>query len=278
MEFAAKKISSYFHYKICFAGVHCTHGFNRTGFLICAYLVEKMDWSIEAAVATFAQARPPGIYKGEYLQELFSRYGEVEDAPPPPERPDWCFEDDDENVDDDGCRISKDSEPGSSGYNSCKRRKERIKLGAIFLEGMLVKGVTQITILSKLSEIQRKCQQFCGWERAGFPGAQPVSMDKQNIKFLEQKPYKVSWKADGVRLILKRSADATKSYLTKSEQLLRVDDHDFTMRPGFGGNSLRVNEHNFPYSRGFREIPQQKKWKSLPHNVSLNKNSNFDLN
>ena len=25
-------------------GVHCTHGFNRTGFLICAFLVEKMDW------------------------------------------------------------------------------------------------------------------------------------------------------------------------------------------------------------------------------------------
>lgn len=29
------------------AGVHCTHGFNRTGFLICAYLVEKMDWRSE---------------------------------------------------------------------------------------------------------------------------------------------------------------------------------------------------------------------------------------
>ena len=25
-------------------GVHCTHGYNRTGFLICAYLVEKLDW------------------------------------------------------------------------------------------------------------------------------------------------------------------------------------------------------------------------------------------
>lgn len=29
-------------------GVHCTHGFNRTGFLICTYLVEKMDWRWEA--------------------------------------------------------------------------------------------------------------------------------------------------------------------------------------------------------------------------------------
>lgn len=27
----------------------------------------------------------------------------------------------------------------------------------------------------------------------------------------------------------------TKSPMTKSEQLLRIDDHDFTMRPAFGG-------------------------------------------
>ncbi len=26
------------------AGIHCTHGFNRTGFLIAAYLVEAEDW------------------------------------------------------------------------------------------------------------------------------------------------------------------------------------------------------------------------------------------
>nr|XP_006626283.2 PREDICTED: gamma-aminobutyric acid receptor subunit rho-1-like [Lepisosteus oculatus] len=38
--------------------------------------------------------------------------------------------------------------------------------------------------------------------------------------------------------ILKRSPDITKAPLTKSEQLLRIDDHDFTMRPGFGGEAL----------------------------------------
>lgn len=26
------------------AGVHCTHGYNRTGFLIISYLVEVEDW------------------------------------------------------------------------------------------------------------------------------------------------------------------------------------------------------------------------------------------
>ncbi len=41
-------------------GVHCTHGFNRSGFLICSYLVEKFDFSIDAAVACFARLHPPG--------------------------------------------------------------------------------------------------------------------------------------------------------------------------------------------------------------------------
>ena len=38
-------------------GIHCTHGFNRTGFLIVSYLVQAMDWSVEAAVNEFAKAR-----------------------------------------------------------------------------------------------------------------------------------------------------------------------------------------------------------------------------
>lgn len=33
----------------------------------------------------------------------------------------------------------------------------------------------------------------------------------------------------------KKPPDVTKSRKTKTEHLLRVDDHDFTMRPAFGG-------------------------------------------
>ncbi|XP_061843230.1 mRNA-capping enzyme [Nerophis lumbriciformis] len=182
-------------------GVHCTHGFNRTGFLICAYLVEKMDWSVEAAVAAFAQARAPGIYKGDYLKELFRRYGDEEDAPPAPVLPDWCFEDEEE-ADDDGNALGQESGPSSSGSTAGKRRKEKLKLGAVFLEGVTVKGVTQVTAQPKLGDIQRMCQKMADWKDSGFPGAQPVSMDKQNLSFLEQKPYKVSWKADGTRYMM----------------------------------------------------------------------------
>ncbi|KAI4899635.1 hypothetical protein NFI96_014635 [Prochilodus magdalenae] len=184
-------------------GVHCTHGFNRTGFLICAYLVEKMDWSVEAAVAAFAQARSPGIYKGDYLKELFRRYGDVDDTPAAPQLPDWCFEDDnDGDVDDDGNVISQESGPSSSGSNPGKKKKEKLKLGAVFLEGVSVKGVTQVTTQPKLGQVQRKCQEFCEWEKSGFPGAQPVSMDRRNIRLMEQNGYKVSWKADGTRYMM----------------------------------------------------------------------------
>ncbi|KAI2644296.1 mRNA-capping enzyme [Labeo rohita] len=182
------------------AGVHCTHGFNRTGFLICAYLVEKMDWSIEAAVAAFAQARPPGIYKADYLKELFRRYGDVEDAPAAPALPEWCFDDEeDEGVDDDGNAVAQGSEPSSSHSSQGKKKKERLKMNAVFLEGVSVKGVTQVTSQPKLGQIQRKCQEFSEWDKSGFPGAQPVSMDRRNIRLLEQNVYKVSWKADGTR-------------------------------------------------------------------------------
>ncbi|XP_036045734.1 mRNA-capping enzyme-like isoform X2 [Onychomys torridus] len=207
-------------------GVHCTHGFNRTGFLICAFLVEKMNWSIEAAVATFAQARPPGIYKGDYLKELFRRYGNIEEAPPPPVLPDWCFEDEEEEEDEDG---KKDSEPGSSASFG-KKRKERLKLGAIFLEGITVKGVTQVTTQPKLGEVQQKCHQFCGWEGSGFPGAQPVSMDKQNIRLLEQKPYKVSWKAEGTRYMMLIDGTNEVFMIDRDNSVFHVSNMEFPFR------------------------------------------------
>lgn len=34
-----------------------------------------------------------------------------------------------------------------------------------------------------------------------------------------------------------KKLDSTKSLLIKSEQLLRIEDHDFAMRPGFGGET-----------------------------------------
>ncbi|XP_075001565.1 gamma-aminobutyric acid receptor subunit rho-2 [Calonectris borealis] len=40
--------------------------------------------------------------------------------------------------------------------------------------------------------------------------------------------------------IYKKNHDVTKTWKGKTEQLLRVDDHDFTMRPAFGGPAIPV--------------------------------------
>lgn len=93
--------------------VHCTHGFNRTGFLIASYLVEKMDCSLEIALEMFAKVRPPGIYKQDYIQELYQRYDDPDDAPPAPELPDWCYEEE-ENDDVSSDNDSSRSHSGSS--------------------------------------------------------------------------------------------------------------------------------------------------------------------
>ncbi|XP_067239671.1 mRNA-capping enzyme isoform X2 [Chanodichthys erythropterus] len=224
----------------CRPGVHCTHGFNRTGFLICAYLVEKMDWSIEAAVAAFAQARSPGIYKGDYLKELFRRYGDVEDAPAAPALPEWCFDDEeDEDVDDDGNAIAQGSEPSSSQSSQGKKKKERLKVGAVFLEGVSVKGVTQVTSQPKLGTIQRKCQEFSEWDKSGFPGAQPVSMDLRNIRLLEKNAYKVSWKADGTRYMMLIDGKNEVFMIDRDNSVFHIANLEFPFR-----KDLRVHLSN----------------------------------
>ena len=179
-------------------GVHCTHGFNRTGLLIISYLVEELSMSVDAALAEFTIARPPGIYKADYIQELYKRYDDINDAPPAPARPSWCFE---TNFEDDDDRDEGPSrEKDNSNEAPAKRRKrEHNKQNPVFMAG--VPGVTPLLNYQIVSGIQRRIQDICCWNRAGFPGCQPVSMDVDNLSLLHKKPYRVSWKADGTRQV-----------------------------------------------------------------------------
>jgi len=61
--------------------VHCTHGFNRTGYLIVSYLVERCGFSVEDALAEFATCRPPGIYRQMYITDLIKKYHPGATAP-----------------------------------------------------------------------------------------------------------------------------------------------------------------------------------------------------
>lgn len=57
-----------------YIGVHCHYGFNRTGYFIVCYLVERCGYSIQAAIDEFARRRPKGIKHAHFLDQLFVRY------------------------------------------------------------------------------------------------------------------------------------------------------------------------------------------------------------
>ncbi|KAK2749694.1 hypothetical protein FQN57_005917 [Myotisia sp. PD_48] len=54
--------------------VHCHYGFNRTGFFIVSYLIERKKISIQAALEEFERCRHPGIRHEHFINTLFVRY------------------------------------------------------------------------------------------------------------------------------------------------------------------------------------------------------------
>lgn len=58
-------------------GVHCHYGFNRTGFLIACYLVERCGFTAKEAIEAFARARPNGIRHEHFRDRLYVRYSGV---------------------------------------------------------------------------------------------------------------------------------------------------------------------------------------------------------
>lgn len=246
-------------------GVHCTHGFNRTGFLIASYLVEQHDVSVGAAIQMFAQARPPGIYKQDYIIELYKRYEDEDDATTAPPLPEWCF-DEEETPDEyhgnssqpsssaytlpsshpnNRKRRTKEEEPEpeddkngeaeeieeapgeSSAPSKKKRRQENIRLDAVFMDG--VTGVELMTDRAKVNALQQVIQDMCHWKKGGFPGAQPVSMDRQNIKLLQAKPYKVSWKADGTRYMMLIHQEQEVYFFDRDNSCFKIDGLKFPL-------------------------------------------------
>ena len=160
--------------------VHCTHGFNRTGYLICAYLVRWMKMPLLDAIKLFAQHRPPGIYKQDYLETLCLKAGiPLLMCPSAPERPDW--DNGDENGSDPTVEASSSSAEGASSAGGTasedsqpqlpkkRARKEVNKDNAVFcpdLEG----GVEQVTDMELVQSVRDKVQDMCNWTSGGFPG------------------------------------------------------------------------------------------------------------
>ena len=55
-------------------GVHCHYGYNRTGFFIVSYLIQKEGYRVQGALDEFERKRPPGIRHEHFIDTLFVRY------------------------------------------------------------------------------------------------------------------------------------------------------------------------------------------------------------
>ncbi|KAI1384859.1 uncharacterized protein F4822DRAFT_438523 [Hypoxylon trugodes] len=58
-------------------GVHCHYGFNRTGYFVVCYLVERCGYGVQQAIDEFANSRPNGIRHSHFLDRLFVRYSRL---------------------------------------------------------------------------------------------------------------------------------------------------------------------------------------------------------
>ncbi|GBG89499.1 hypothetical protein CBR_g49290 [Chara braunii] len=205
--------------------VHCTHGFNRTGYMIINYLLRTVGGSVEEHLKAFARVRPPGIYKADYIRELFCNYHQrgVESIEFPP-KPEWKKSDDDDDGEEEetggggkpaGEAASAKTDPSGGGGGG--KEAEDSKMTNDDILGVAIPD-----------EQQFELQKICCWAfnmlpQAGggggynhnhhhhhhhrhrdlrFPGSQPVSLDRKNLELLRRKYYYVTWKADGTRYML----------------------------------------------------------------------------
>ncbi|XP_052773369.1 mRNA-capping enzyme-like [Mya arenaria] len=65
-------------------GVHCTHGVNRTGYIVCRYMIERLGIAPEKALEAYATARGYPVERQNYIDDLHTRsylenYGEGND-------------------------------------------------------------------------------------------------------------------------------------------------------------------------------------------------------
>ena len=104
-----------------------------------------------------------GIYKQDYINELFKRYGDPSDKIPQIKIfPTW--DDNTQEEDDDGDGNNQEN-GNTSGENvpPKKRKREFIKPNAQF--AIPIGDVQVVNDMSEVHDIQVKVQNLCGWEK-----------------------------------------------------------------------------------------------------------------
>ncbi|KAJ8531175.1 hypothetical protein K7X08_026609 [Anisodus acutangulus] len=177
--------------------VHCTHGHNRTGFMIIHYLIRTVQLSVTQAIQLFSDKRPPGIYKPDYIDALYAFYHEKKpEMVVCPSTPEWKRSSElDLNCD----AMPDDDDDGGPAVPLPDNLERQVVMSNDDLLGDAIPHDQQIYL-----------RQFCyqalkmtpGGRGPLFPGSHPVSLDRDNLQLLRQRYYYATWKADGTRYMM----------------------------------------------------------------------------
>ncbi|KAK4340978.1 hypothetical protein RND71_039479 [Anisodus tanguticus] len=152
--------------------VHCTHGHNRTGFMIIHYLIRTVQLSVTQAIQLFSDKRPPGIYKPDYIDALYAFYHEKKpEMVVCPSTPEWKRSSElDLNCD----AMPDDDDDGGPAVPLPDNPERQVVMSNDDLLGDAIPHDQQIYL-----------RQFCyqalkmtpGGRGPLFPGSHPVSLD-----------------------------------------------------------------------------------------------------
>ncbi|KAJ4834759.1 hypothetical protein Tsubulata_012596 [Turnera subulata] len=183
--------------------VHCTHGHNRTGYMIVHYLMRSLPMSVTQALKIFSDARPPGIYKADYIDALYAFYHERKPemvvCPPTPE---WKRS---SEFDLNGEAVPDDDDDGGSATTLHDNHQMDVIMTNDDVLGDEIPS-------DQLDALRQFCYQTLKLNIPGrgnpqFPGSHPVSLNSENLQLLRQRYYYATWKADGTRYMMLITVD-----------------------------------------------------------------------
>lgn len=180
-----------------FIFVHCTHGHNRTGYMIINYLMRSMPMSVTQAIKIFSDARPPGIYKPEYIEALYTCYHERKPemviCPPTPE---WKRSSD---LDLNGEAMPDEDDDGNL---AAPRHDNHETEKPMTNDDLLGEEIPRDQSDGFKSFCYQTLKLNAGRGGSQFPGSHPVSLNRENLQLLRQRYYYATWKADGTRYMM----------------------------------------------------------------------------
>uniref|UniRef100_A0A1J3K656 mRNA guanylyltransferase n=1 Tax=Noccaea caerulescens TaxID=107243 RepID=A0A1J3K656_NOCCA len=221
--------------------VHCTHGHNRTGFMIVHYLMRSTPtMNVTQALKMFYDARPPGIYKPDYIDALYTFYHEIKpESVTCPPTPEWKRS---TELDLNGEVVQDDDDDGDDAAP------------AVPVQVNIQENVTMSNDDVLGDEIpyyqEEAYRQFCykmllmnvgGRGCMQFPGSHPVSLDRESLQLLRQRYYYATWKADGTRYMMLLTVDGC--YLIDRSFKFRRVQMRFPCRQSSDGSSHKVHHY-----------------------------------